>query len=462
MAKFTLQEIIKCTKGKLLSGRGKAIFFGISTDSRTLKTGELFLAIKGNKFDGHNFIKYALKQGAGGIIIQDKSRLPSTLGDLPVILVEDTTKAFGDIAHYHRMKFRIPVIAITGSNGKTTTKDMIAALLKKRYRVLKSIGTENNNIGVPKALLGISKQTGVAVLELGTNHFGEMKNLADITRPTVCVITNIGPTHLEYLKTTTGVFREKISLLKSLGPRGSALLNADDDYLSRVKNVNCSVIRFGRKPGSRFRATDIIFDNCGFNFTLNSKLRFRVNLLGEYNLYNALAAISVARLLRVSYSLIKKALSEFKAPAMRMEVIKLNGVEIINDAYNSNPQSLKEAIRWLGSRNTSGRKFLIAGDMLELGKDRRAYHRKSGELAARHNIDYVISYGELARLITMGAVEAGLKKDRVFSFTGQKGASRIASILKNMLKPRDVVLIKGSRAMKMEELIKCFTTSCTR
>jgi len=461
VARFTTEEILRATGGELVAGSSIAKFCGVSTDSRTLRRGELFIAIKGKSFDGHNFIKDAIKKGAAGIIVQcDIAGLLTTYDlRLTTIKVPDTTKALGGIAHYHRTRFDIPVIAITGSNGKTTTKELTAHILKKKFNILNSAGTENNNIGVPKTLFGLSRCYEAVVLELGTNAFGEMRNLAGIAAPTIGVITNIGPSHLEGLGSLGGVFREKMELFSGFSKGAVAIINGDDPYLAKVSSAKYRVIRFGTKANADFRAKGISFDGRGSAFSLNGKIKFRLNLLGRQNVYDALAAIAIAGTMGLTYAQIRGALLTFAPMKMRMEELKRNGVRIINDAYNSNPLSLREAISWLGAQQTPGRKFLVAADMLELGEDARRFHRAAGEFAALQNIDYVICYGKLSRSICEGAIDGGIPPQRAVWFNAANPLADVASLLKELLRPRDILLVKGSRAMKMEELIRCFTTS---
>ncbi|MDP6685518.1 MAG: UDP-N-acetylmuramoyl-tripeptide--D-alanyl-D-alanine ligase, partial [Candidatus Omnitrophota bacterium] len=310
---FTVKDILVATKARLFSGSEDDILKGVCTDTRRLKKGELFLAIKGERFDGHNFILDAVSKGARGVLAQDgcivnsKFRLP----DMVFISVPNSIRALGDIANYHRNRFNIPFIGITGSNGKTTTKEMASAILSKKFDCLKSFGTENNQIGVPFTLLRLNANHKIAVLEMGTNHIGEIGRLSEITRPTIAVITNVGPSHLEHLKDTDTVLKAKSEILEHLHKDGKLVVNADDESVCKMK-TDFKMIRFGLKKTCDFYADNLNVEPDKINFRLNGKWEINLNLVGRHNVYNALAAIAASWDFGISIDDIRDALEEFK------------------------------------------------------------------------------------------------------------------------------------------------------
>src|SRR3989338_7680035 len=330
---FTLREILKATGGKVISGDGERIS-GISVDSRTIKTGELFIALKGKNFDGHNFVGEAVKKGSVGAVVcvgATRRSAPTSVA----IEVPDTLKALGDIAHFHRMRFDIPVVGITGSNGKTTTKDMAAQSLAAKYKGLKNQGTFNNLIGVPQTLLKLNKEHQVCILEMGTNHPGEISRLADIAMPNIGVITNVGPSHLEFFKDLQTVARAKTELFGNFKNDGLAIWNADDAMLSGLcEFLNCKKKTFGLSASCDYQATHIEYLEGGWQFALRGGRLVKIKLLGRHNVYNALAAVAIADTLGVEYEDVFSALSSFRPPSMRMEILQAAGITIINDSYN--------------------------------------------------------------------------------------------------------------------------------
>jgi len=448
---FTVKDLLVSTKGRLLSGNESDILTGLSTDTRRLKGGELFLAIKGERFDGHNFILDAVSKGAGGVLVQDGCILNAKfkIPDISFISVENSIKALGDIARYHRSRFSVPIMGITGSNGKTTTKEMIGAILSKRFNILKNFGTENNQIGVPLTLVRLNSDHKMAVLEMGTNHLGEIRRLSEIASPTMAVITNIGPSHLEYLKNTDTVRKAKCEILDSLDKNAKVVINGDDESLKSLK-TNFKVVKFGLDKQFDFYADKVNVEPDGINFRLNGKHDISLGLLGRHNVYNALAAISATWDFGVSIDDIKEALREFRVPNMRMEVKRIGDIKIINDSYNSNPLSMKKAIEALRDMTTKGRKILIAGDMLELGNLSSRFHHLVGRQAAESGIDLIVAVGKLAEHVAKGAQEAGMSQKKIKLCNVTKEAS---STLAGLVKKGDTVLVKGSRAMRMEQIV---------
>lgn len=453
---FKINELLKATCGRLLCGDSDTAVKGISIDSRTIKPGEAFIALKGSNFDGHNFIAAAIKKGAGAIIAGSSGHpVIRRAGKIPLIEVKDTIIALGDIARFKREEFTLPVIAVTGSNGKTTTKEMIAWVLSKRFKVLKNIGTKNNQIGLPLTLSGLNASYDFAVLELGTNHFGEIDYLAKITQPNIAIITNIGPSHLKYFRDLRGVFREKYSLLRHLEVPHIAMLNADDrllkKYTSKNNNRN-TIFGFGIKNKSDFFASAIRILNGRIEFLVNQKYRVTLKASGYFNIYNALVAIAVGRIFSMEYRDIAERLFNFEFPQDRLQHLRLNKIKFINDTYNSNPSSLKQALDVLDELKVKGRKIFVMGDMLELGSLEEFFHRQAGKEIA-HICDCLVTVGRRAKLVACQAKESGLSAENIFTCASSVRARDIL-FTEISVNPDDIVLVKGSRAMKMEEILK--------
>lgn len=452
---FKINELLEATRGRLISGKRETVVEGISIDSRTIRPQEAFIAIKGPNFDGHNFVDEAIKKGAEAVIVHRKESIVHSSKKISFIIVKDTTKALGAIARYQRQNFDVPVIAVTGSNGKTTTKEMLAWILSQEFKVLKNIGTKNNQIGLPLSLLNLNSSYDLVVLEVGTNHPGEVEYLARICQPNIGIIINIGLSHLEYFTNLKGVFREKSALLGHLKNPRIAILNADDDLLKRqiaIKNSKPVILSFGIKRRSDFFVTDIEILNGRVKFLVNQKYRVTLKTLGYFNIYNALAALTVARLFGMQYKDIISRLSAFNFPQNRLELLELNNIKFINDTYNSNPISLKQAIEALDNFQIKGRKIFVMGDMLELGSRKELFHRQAGRKAARI-CDVFITVGELSKLAAEAAIKSGLNTKNIFTCASNLQAQDIL-FKKVSPGPDDIVLVKGSRAMRMEEILK--------
>ena len=452
---FKVTEILKATKGNLVCGNKDVIVEGISIDSRTIKSGEAFIAIKGNNFDGQDFIKEAIIKKAKAVVVSlPVARCPLPVG-VPFIKVKDTTKALGDIARFHRERFGIPIIVVTGSNGKTTAKEMIAWVLSKKFKVLGNEGTKNNQIGLPLTLLNLDASYDFAVLEAGTNHPGEIEYLAKIAQPNIGIITNIGPAHLEFLKDLRGVFKEKRALMKHLKQPYIMLLNADDNLLKKeiIRKVKKpAIFSFGVKHKADFSVSDIKILNGKIEFVVNKKYKFQLKTFGYYNVHNALIAISVARIFGMEYNDIALRLANFDFPQSRLCLTELNSIKFIDDSYNSNPISLQQALDALDNFHTKGRKIFVMGDMLELGNDKELFHRQAGQRVARI-CDSFITVGELSKKTAEAARSLGFDIKNIFSCENSRQAR---DILFSKVVPNsdDVVLVKGSRMMKMEEIFK--------
>lgn len=450
-----VKEILKATGGKLLSGDRDAEIdpAKISTDSRSIRRGELFIALSGPNFKGSDFVRQSLDKGAVGVIADRIDPKICGSGRL-LIQVKNGTEALGDIACCHRNKFKIPMICVTGSNGKTTVKDMIAEVLSTRFNVLKNEGTKNNNIGVPQTLLKLTHEHDICVLELGTNHRGEIRSLAKLARPTIAVITNVGPSHLEFLNNLKGVYDEKRDILKYLDKkRGVAIVNGDDEFLSKIKGGPFRLVRYGIKRPCPFRAEIISTDKDRIAFLLNGKEGIDLNLLGVHNVYNALAAIAVASKFKIGYDLVRKALGRFRPTGMRLNLVNAGGIDIINDAYNSNPLSMKTAIDAMKQRPARAR-WVVCGDMLELGPKSVDFHRMVGELIASAGIEGLLTFGDFSRHTLSAALTAGMDEENLWHCATH---DEIVGILKQVAQGGDIVLVKGSRSMRMEKVVEKLT-----
>jgi UDP-N-acetylmuramoyl-tripeptide--D-alanyl-D-alanine ligase len=445
---------------KILRGLGSMDIKGVSIDSRNIQEGELFVAIKGDRFDGHDFVPEAIRKGAWGALVE-RSVLENkyqSLGVLKNILpVEDTLFALQEMAHLHRKKYSIPVVGITGSNGKTTTKEMLAGILTRKGPVLKNEGNLNNHIGVPLTLLKLEAKHRAAVIEMGMSAAGEIDLLARLVSPEVGIITNIGPAHLEFLGSMDGVAEAKAELLGNLKTGGTAVFNADDRYFDTLtKNWSGRVISFGIDARADVSASDIRQDKDFTDFTLTAagqKVKVRLRTVGRHNIYNALAAAGAAIAVGMSLDAVKYGLDDFAPVAMRSELKLAHGRTVLADYYNANPGSVKAALETLVSLRTGVRSIAVLGDMLELGDATEEAHREIGRTAARLGVEVLITVGALSKYMLEGAHEGGMPKNRLFAAGSHAEA---ADLLKKYSQNGDAVLIKGSRGMKMEKILEEF------
>ena len=447
----TLRAVEAATGGKILRGDPKMKLAGISTDTRTLKPGELFFALKGEAYDAHDFLNQVVELGAGAAVVHQKTA--KQIPGLPIVLVRDTTRALGDLAHWHRSQCTTTtVIGITGSNGKTTVKEMLYHILNGVVRSIRSISNFNNAIGVPLTLFQMRPRDIYAVVEMGTNSKGEIARLCEITDPDIGVITNIAPTHLQGLGSVEGVAREKAPLLKHTARRGGAFYNVDD-YLSRriAKSLKGALCSFGLENDADVRAFDLRSDRSGIRFKIIRGPRVHVPVLGTHNVMNVLAAIAVTRKLGLDWNTIIEQLASFRPPAQRMQLRTAAGVTVIDDTYNANPVSMEAAADTLSRMECDGRKFLVVGDMLELGDESAAFHRKLGETIAGYGFDYLLGMGKHTRELMAAATQHGMDGRDLLSAESQ---DELAEALSDLLEPGDTVLLKGSRSMHLEKVVE--------
>jgi len=457
MLSISLNELLKVTGGKLWNeAKGnQTVAKGVSIDSRTIKEGNLFVAIPGEKFDGHQFVLEAAKKGASLVIMSKEKINPvekKELNEIFVVLVEDTKKALREIAAWHRNKFELPTVAVTGTNGKTTTKEMIAKVLSSKFKVLKSMKSYNNLVGVPLTLFELDRDIHALVLELGMSSPGEIGILTQTAKPNIGVITNIGPAHLESMESLEKIAQAKFELLEHMPLPHTAVLNADDEFLAkRIKALKEKTISFGIENKADFKANELNIRDEGYmGFRVNGKLDINLKLLGEHNVYNALAAFAVGSLLGVDEFKIKESLQRYTPSELRMELVEIGNVKVINDSYNANPVSMEKAIKTLKQMKSPGRKIALLGDMLELGEKAFDYHLKLGKSVAESEIDLLLTVGKFSLAIGQGAKEYGMSPEKIWAFDNNEKAS--AYLFEN-LKAGDVVLIKGSRKMKLEEVV---------
>jgi UDP-N-acetylmuramoyl-tripeptide--D-alanyl-D-alanine ligase len=460
---LSIEEVLKATRGKLLQGEGNTFFQGISTDSRTVTEGELFIALKGFRFDGHHYVLEALEKKAGGVVIEEDK-----VGDIrwngyrakAVIAVKDTLFALGNIALDWRRKYRTPLVALTGSNGKTTTKEMIAACLETTFPILKTKGNLNNLIGLPLTLLTLTEKERVVVLEMGMNVPGEIRRLTEIAEPDVGLITNIQEVHLEGMESLERLKEEKGELFRKMRRDGTILVNQDDPrVVDLASDYPGQKITFGIEHPAEVMAKEIRLGGAeGTFFTLileGEAMEIHLRLLGRHFIPNALSAIAVACLFGVEVKQVKEALENFKSIPMRMEIVPLKGGKtLINDAYNANPHSMELALETLVEAKGEGRAIAVLGDMLELGNFTKEAHEQLGEKVSELSIDFLLALGEEAPIVVESAIRHGFPLERVRVVESH---SEAISILKQMIQNGDWILVKGSRRMAMEKIVEGLT-----
>lgn len=451
--KLSIQEILEATHGKLLQGK-EVLLTSLSTDSRTLLKGDFFLCLQGETFDGHHYISEVLAKGAAGIILQNNYFNPELFKDfeIPVIAVEDTLHALGNMARAWRRKFSIPMIAIGGSNGKTTTKDMTAFVLASQYKTLATEGNLNNLIGVPKMLLKLDENHEAAVIEMGMNDFGEMARLTEIVEPTVGLLTNTGYEHVEKMKNLEGVAKSNAEMFEKLASGTLALVNADDDYIPKMQ-TKAYKISYGME-----KTADIFCEKCELKddgisllvFFRGKRHSFDIPVYGKANSRNALAAIAVGLCLGIDAEKMRKNLIAYQGRTMRMELLKLKqGIQILNDCYNANPSSMQAALETLSFLKKSHPGLAILGEMKELGDFAEKGHRLVGESVARNGITRLISIGPFAKQMVESAVAAGMQGQACLAVSTQEEAFDKMLSWSPECKS---ILVKGSRGARMEKV----------
>ncbi|MCX7871963.1 MAG: UDP-N-acetylmuramoyl-tripeptide--D-alanyl-D-alanine ligase [Verrucomicrobiae bacterium] len=460
MEKRSLKYFVESCDGGLLGDAVPELeASGVSTDSRAIKPQELFIALSGERFNGHDFVADAFAKGAIAAVVENNwiEKIKKNNQQLPhgtYIVVQNTRKALTQIAARYRSEFKIPFIAVCGSNGKTTTKDIIASVLSVKFNTLKNIASFNNDIGVPLTLLNLNREHQVAVVEVGTNHPGELKPLLDIICPQFGIITSIGREHLEFFKSMETVVKEEGQLAECLPVDGKLFIHVNNQWAQKVLlRSRAPVITIGLGGTSNWRANVLLSSLHKVRFAVESFLteycgEYEVPLAGKHQAANALLAIAVGAEFGLSKEQIQTGLSTLKQPAMRMQIENWNGTWILNDAYNANPDSMTAALNWLSELQCNGKKIAVLGTMAELGEFTETEHIEIGKLAATLSIDILIAVGEYAPLLAKGAKDSTNKKIEVFL-----DIKDAANRLKQICSKDDILLVKASRSARLEQII---------
>ncbi|QED46356.1 UDP-N-acetylmuramoyl-tripeptide--D-alanyl-D-alanine ligase [Cytobacillus dafuensis] len=450
----TLKEISKWIKiENEISVFNDAVISGVCIDSRKINSGNLFVPFKGENSDGHRFVEDAIKKGASAALWQKD--VPNPPLHLPILVVENTLIALQELARNYRDALNVRVVGVTGSNGKTTTKDMTANLLSVKYKVQKTDGNFNNEIGLPLTILGLEEDTEIAVLEMGMSSKGEIDFLTRLARPEAAIITNIGESHLLDLGSREGIAEAKLEIMNGLQENGLLTYYGDEPLLNEplTNYAGSSNIRtFGRSEKSDIFPVEIEQNDTGSIFKVNtSNVEFKLPVLGTHNVLNALAAMTVAGYFGVLFEKMNEGFAELKLTNMRTELLQgKKGEKIINDAYNASPTSMLAAIELISQLPGYKKKILVLGDMLELGPQEKEFHIKMGESIDSDKIDYVFTFGKLGECIAEGA-KTKLADDRVFAFTEKLP---LIEKLEKLVNEETIVLVKASRGMRLEEIVK--------
>ena len=445
MKELRVKDIIRVTNGKLLCGDEETICVNFSKDTRTIQKGDIYIGLKGEKFDGSKFWKQALENGAEGVIIQEQEISKEEMekySNKIIIEVENTLEALYEIARYKRSLYDIPVIAITGSVGKTSTKDIIASVVSTQYKTLKTEGNNNNNIGLPLTILKLKDHEAV-VIEMGMNHFGEISLLTSIAKPTLSVITNIGTAHIGNLGSRENILKAKLEILEGM-EKPKIIINDDNDLLHKWYLENKEKVEI--HPYSLKNAKDIELneESSTFKTTIKNEIKITVPVGGEHFVYNALCAIEVGKLLNISDEKIQKGIAEFELTKKRMDIRKLkNGAILINDSYNASYESMKASLEYL-SKYPGKRKIAVLGDMFELGEYSTELHEKVGKEVTKNKIDILICSGENSKYI--------INNSSMVEKYYLKNNEEILEKLQQILSDGDVVLVKASNGMKFYEI----------
>jgi len=453
MNPLPLSQVAQLAGGSISSGDQTVVVNKVSTDSRTLKSSELFVALRGENFDGHNFVESAAQIGAAGAIVEStwNGEIPKNFA---LIRAKDTLQAYQDLAANYRKSLTLKVVAITGSNGKTSTKDFTAAVLAHRFRVTKTEGNFNNHVGLPRTILEATSADEIGVWEIGMNHPGEIATLAKVAAPDVAIITNIGVAHIEFMGSREKIAEEKAALAEAVGADGAIILNADDLFTKTIASrARGKVILAGTNSGS-IQAAEITQSGTGADFTILEgahRCRAQLSVPGLHMVQNALLAVAAGRAFGLSLEECAAGLVAAPLTRARSQIKDIGGVLFLDDSYNANPDSMKVALRTLVELDADGKRIAVLGEMRELGDQSEHGHREVGETAAALKIDQLIAIGDIAAAIADAAGQAGLRKTTIV-----KSTSEAAEVLGEIAAPGDLVLIKGSRAARTEEVIEHF------
>lgn len=463
---FRLRDLVGIIPGAILLGDLDVKWENISIDSRKIREGEVFFALKGEKYDGHNFIDEAVAKGACAIVLEKsfyqihKSKYYLHEKNIsPLLLVDDTLSALQLWAHHCHSLFKPLTICITGSNGKTTTKEMIVHLLNSKYNVLKSRGNYNNEIGVPLTLLDLDKHHDVLVLEMAARKSGEIKELTSIVKPEIAIVTNVCEAHIGLFKSRENIAHEKSEIILALKDKGTAILNRDDAYFEYFKDRMSDhnyLLSYGFHPEAQLRAENLWQDKeKGIHFDVlfeEKKHHIFIPLLGRFNVYNFLAAFAAGIIMHIPIKEMIERISTFCTPTMHMEYLYLErGIVLVLDCYNSNPTAVSEALKSIADISRERFKVAVLGDMLELGELARNYHIEIGKKTANLSFDMLIGFGNYATWVAQGALEQGMDRDKIYTFNMAE-KEKVVSKLKKELPKNSIIFLKGSRGMQMEDI----------
>jgi UDP-N-acetylmuramoyl-tripeptide--D-alanyl-D-alanine ligase len=451
MNSLSLSQIAEFAGAEIARGNAETMVSRVSTDSRTIKTGELFVALRGEHFDAHNFLEQVAKAGAAGAIVSQDP--PSALPQAFAILRDaDTLVAYQNLAGNYRKTLSLKALGITGSNGKTSTKDFAASILARAFRVTKTEGNFNNHVGLPRTILEANRDHQFAVWELGMNHPGEIAALARIASPNAAIITNIGIAHIEFMGSREAIAQEKGALAEAIDPGGFVVLNADDEFSRSIADRTRARVIFAGIEEGAIRAIDVQQTAGGCEFTILEgahRCRAQLPVPGLHMVQNAILAVAAGRAFGVSLEECAAGLVSAPLAKARLQIREIHGVQFIDDSYNANPDSMKAALRTLMELDTDGKRIAVLGQMLELGTESDRGHREVGETAATLGVDYLIAIGN--DTIALAAEEAGLEDSAI-----AQDASDAAEILNEIVGPGDLVLIKGSRSSRTELVLDEF------
>lgn len=458
MNRLSLSRIAEMAGAKLETGHGETLIDKISTDSRTIKPGELFVALRGENFDGHKFVEATAKAGAAGAIVDRnwKGKVPEKFA---ILRADDSLAAYQTLAGSYRKSLSLKVVAITGSNGKTSTKDFTAAVLGRKFKVTKTEGNFNNHVGLPRTILEAGSDDEVAVWEIGMNHPGEVAPLAKIASPDVAIITNIGVAHIEFMGSREAIAKEKGDLAVAVGETGTVILNVDDPFSRGIAERTTARVLFAGTREGTVRATDIHQSSDGSEFTILEgahRCRAQLPVPGLHMVQNALLAVAAGRVFGILLEQCAAGLATAPLTKARLQIKQINGVQFLDDSYNANPDSMKAALRTLVELEADGQRIAVLAEMRELGKESDAGHREVGEAAANYGIDHLIAIGEAGALIAEAAQKAGLRETAAVGST-----SEAADLLAEIAQPGDLVLIKGSRLARTEDVIAKFADNAS-
>ena len=453
MNPLKVSEIAQFAGATLSSGDGPAVINKISTDSRTIKPGELFVALHGENFEGHDFVEASAKAGATGALV-DLNWAGSVPNNFVLLRATDTLQAYQTLAANYRRSLAVKVLAITGSNGKTSTKDFAASVLARKFRVTKTEGNFNNHVGLPRTILEATSGDEIAVWELGMNHPGEITALAKIAAPDAAIITNIGVAHIEFMGSREAIAMEKGALAEAIEPEGTVILNADDPFTQGIATrTRARVVLAGTTAGA-VQAIEIRQSADGSEFTIVEgahRCRAQLPVAGSHMVQNALLAVAAGRAFGLSIEECAAGLAAAPLTKARLQIKEIGGVQFLDDSYNANPDSMKAALRTLVELDADGKRIAVLGEMRELGSESERGHREVGETAATLEVNQLITIGDTAELIAQAARTAGLQK-----VLSARSTAEAAKLLGEIAEPGDLVLIKGSRAARTEEVIEKF------